>query len=57
MIYSLFWVISVRIEVIRPKPFKLIKSRRRSVLDVYKEIVRPIRFLAKKRSPKLTIKK
>ena len=47
----------MKIEVIRPKPFRYIKSRRRSVLDVYKELVRPIRFLARKRSPKLIIKK
>ncbi len=47
----------MKIEIIRPKPFKWIKSRRREIFDIYKELVRPVKFLARKRSPKIRVLK
>lgn len=47
----------MKIEIIRPKPFKWIKSRRREEFDIYKELVRPVKFLARKRSPRIKVLK
>ncbi len=47
----------LKVEVIRPRPFKWIRSRRRAVFDLYKELIRPVKFIARKRSPKLVFKK
>ncbi len=47
----------LKVEVVRPKPFRWIKSRRKEVFDLYKELIRPVKFLARKRSPELVFRK
>ena len=48
---------SLKVEIIRPRPFRWIKSRRRKAFDIYKELVRPVKFLARKRSLRIRILK